>query len=161
VTNPTEAANTARTFYSRLAGGDASKAVSLMSKDATWITVEAWENSIDDELELLSEFITRSMTERYNKGWSFTMNGRGPQEILEYVLNPLVKQGTQYIPSSTEFSEQNDRIVSLGSYKSGGGVRAAEDGKSAYAHVLTVRDGKISRLFQFFYSFSIPDAVLQ
>ena len=160
MTNPTEAANTARTFYAALAGGDATKAVSLMSKDATWVTVEAWGNSIDDELKLLSEFITRSMTERYNKGWSFTVNGRGPQEILEYVLNPLAKQGTQYIPSSTEFKEQNDRIVSLGSYKSGG-ARAAEDGKSASAHVLTVRDGKISRLFQFFYSFSIPDAVLQ
>ena len=158
--NRNEAANTARTFYAALAEGNAAKAVSLMSKDATWVTVEALGNSIDDELKLLSEFITRSTSEQYEKGWSFTMNGRGPREILEFVLNPLAQQGTEYVPSSTEFKEENDRIVSLGDYRNGGG-RVSEAGKSAYAHVLAIRDGKIYRLLQYLYSFSSSEAVLQ
>lgn len=95
------------------------------------------------------------MTERYNNGWVFTMNDRGPQEILEYVLNPLLEQGTQFIPSSTEFKAENDRIISLGSYK-GGNVRATGDETSAYVHVLTVRDGQnltpISVFLHAFYS---------
>ena len=159
MTNRNRAANTARTFYAAIAEGNAAKAVSLMSKEAIWVTVEALGNSIDDELELLSEFITRSGSEQYGEGWSITMNGRGPREILEYVLNPLAQQGTEYVPSSTEFKEESDRIVSLGDYKNGG-RRVGEAGKSGYAHVLAVRNGKIYRLLQFLYSFSVSEAVL-
>ena len=160
MTNSTEAANTAGAFYGALESGDSAKAASLLSRDATWVTVQAFDNATDGELKRLAEFITRSVSERYNSGWSFTVNGRGPKEILEYVLEPLREQGAQYIPSSTEFKEEDDRIISVGNYKNGG-VRAAENGKSSYAHVLTVKDGKISQLYQFFYTLSIPVGTLQ
>lgn len=79
VTNPTESVNTARTFYAALAGGDATKGASHVSKvEGCYLSNHrSLGNSSDDELMLLSEFITRLMAERYNKGWPFTMSGCG------------------------------------------------------------------------------------
>jgi len=156
MTGNTEAVNTAHAFYSALNIGDQATTQSLLSKDITWITVGAWMNPIADELQLLSEFINHSISEYYAKGWSLSMNGRGPQEVLDH----LTQKHAHFIPSSVEFNPASGKIIALGSYK-GSDTHVDEDEGLRYAHVLSIEDGKISRVMQFFYTFSASPLPLQ
>jgi hypothetical protein len=113
MTENTEAVNTANAFYSALNVGDGTTTQSLLSKEITWITVKAWMNPIADELQLLSEFIDRSISEYYAGGWSLTMNGRGPQEVLDH----LAQKHAHFVPSSVELKPASGKIIALGSYK--------------------------------------------
>jgi len=157
MTGSTEAVNTAHAFYSALNIGDGITTQSLLSRDITWITVGAWMNPITDELQLLSEFINRSISEYYAKGWSLTMNGRGPQEVLDR----LTQKHARFVPSSVEFKPTSGKIVVQGSYTGSSDTHVDEDEELRYAHVLSIEDGKISRVMQFFYSFPASPLTLQ
>ena len=153
-------ADIVRKFYSALAVRDTDTAIGLMTADAEWITMEAWENLGEDEVKLLSDCVTAAVAERFGKGWAFKMNGRGPQEIAEFVLNPLLKYGSGFEPSPSEFRTENDKIVWLGNYNyvhSTTGERA----DTSYAHVYTIKEGKIARLYQFFYALPTPEGSVQ
>lgn len=153
-------ADIVRKFYSALAVRDTDKAASLMTADAEWITMEAWRNLEEDELKLLSDFVTAAVTERYAAGWVFKMNGRGPQEIVDFVLDPLLKHGSGFEPSPSEFRTENDKIVWLGNYNYVHSTTGERDNTS-YAHVYTIKKGKIARLYQFFYTLSTPEGSVQ
>jgi ketosteroid isomerase-like protein len=144
-------ADTVRTFYSAIAARDVEKSKNMMTSDVEWITVGVWpESAEDDEVKLLSAFIAQTLADRYGKGWTFTMQGRGPEEVAENVLRPFVEDGSTFSPSPVEFRAEKDKVVWLGSLtmidKPSGQYTDL-----AYAHVWTVSTGKLSRLHQFSY----------
>ncbi len=47
----------------------------------------------DDGLRPLSDFLAEALKGQFGSGLVFKMNGRGPQEIFEYVLSPLLEKG--------------------------------------------------------------------
>lgn len=150
-------ADTVRSFYSAIAAGDVETSMSLMANDVEWVTVEVWPPSEDnDELTQLSAFIAQTLADRYGGGWAFKVGGRGLQEVAQHVLLPFVEEGSSFVPSSIEFLAEDDKVVWLGSLtRIDGpfGVRA----DVAYAHIWTIRDGKIARLRQFSYTPRIPE----
>src|SRR5580704_10836398 len=91
-------ADIVRSFYSALAVGDTDATMALLSDNVRWFTMTAWQNPEEDEMKLLTDFISLALAEKYASWWVYKLNGRAPQEVLEYVLNPLLKAGSGFIP---------------------------------------------------------------
>jgi len=119
-----------RNFYDKLASGDAVGALGLMASDVEWITM-----------------------------WHYKVDGRGPERVAEGLFKPLVAEWSRFALVPNEFITEGDTVVSLGDFT---GVHG-ETGKTAearYAHVWTVRDGKITRFRQYIDTLAIAEARL-
>lgn len=115
-------------FYDRLAAGDAPGALDLMAPDIEWTTM-----------------------------WHYKVEGRGPDRVAEGLFRPLMAEWTTFSLVSTEFITEGETVVSLGDFT---GVHAATGKRSdaRYAHVWTVRDGKIARFRQYIDTLAIAEA---
>ena len=117
-----------RSFYAKLESGDAPGALGLMAPDIEWITM-----------------------------WHYKVEGRGPGPVAEGLFKPLMAEwkSVSFVP--TEFIAEAETVVSLGDFK---GVHGAT-GKTCearYAHVWTVKDGKIARFRQYIDTLAIAEA---
>jgi hypothetical protein len=63
---------------------------------------------------------------------------------LDYLLEPLSAGWDGFSAKAHEFIAQGDRVVSLGTY-SGTFKKTGRSFSAAFAHVWTVRDGKLAR----------------
>ncbi len=111
----TSPTDTVRDFYARLSVGDAPGALGLMATNIEWNTM-----------------------------WHYKVNGLGPQAVAEGLLMPLMAEWSSFALVADEFVAEGERVVSLGRFT---GVHGAS-GKpvdAAYAHVWTIRDGRIRR----------------
>ena len=117
-----------RDFYDRLAVADAPGALGLMAPDIEWTTM-----------------------------WHYKVEGRGPAAVAEGLFKPLMAEWTRFSLVPTEFVADGDTVVSLGDFT---GVHGAT-GKNAdarYAHVWTVRDGRITSFRQYIDTLAIAEA---
>ena len=117
-----------RSFYDKLASGDAAGALGLMAPDIEWITM-----------------------------WHYQVDGRGPERVAEGLFKPLMAEWSTFALVPTEFITESDTVVSLGDFT---GVHGAT-GKKAdarYAHVWTVKDGKIARFRQYIDTLAVAEA---
>lgn len=117
-----------RSFYDKLAAGDAPGALGLMAPDIEWITM-----------------------------WHYKVEGRGPERVAEGLFKPLAAEWSSFALVPTEFIADGDTVVSLGEFT---GVNRAT-GKKAdarYAHVWTIKDGKITRFRQYIDTLAIAEA---
>ena len=122
------ATDTVRAFYDRLAAGDAPGALALMADDIEWITM-----------------------------WHYKVDGRGPHFVAEGLLKPLMAEWASFALRSTEFVTQDETVVSLGRFTGVHG-RSGKPVDAAYAHVWTVRDGKIARFRQYIDTLAVASA---
>jgi len=117
-----------RDFYNRLATGDAPGALGLMAADIQWTTM-----------------------------WHYKVEGRGPGPVAEGLFKPLMAEWASFSFVSTEFIAEGETVVSLGAFK---GVHAitGKTSEARYAHVWTVRDGKIATFRQYIDTLAIAQA---
>jgi ketosteroid isomerase-like protein len=117
-----------RDFYAALSAGDAPRALGLMAADIEWITM-----------------------------WHYKVDGRGPQKVAEGLLEPLMAEWSSFGLKPEAYIADGETVVSLGRFT---GVHA-KTGKSAdagYAHVWTVRGGRIARFRQYIDTLAVAEA---
>lgn len=88
--------------------------------------------------------------------WHYKVDGRGPDKVAEGLFKPLIAEWASFGLVPTEFTE-GETVVSLGDFT---GVHGAT-GKASnarYAHVWTVRDGKITTFRQYIDTLAIEQA---
>jgi len=118
----------ARAFYDKLAVRDAAGALSLMAPDIEWITM-----------------------------WHYKVDGRGPERVAEGLFKPLMAEWSRFSLIPTDFITEGDTVVSLGDFT---GVHAAtgKPVEARYAHVWTIKDGRITRFRQYIDTLAIAEA---
>jgi ketosteroid isomerase-like protein len=122
------ATETIRAFYAALGQSDAPSALGLMADNIEWHTM-----------------------------WHYKVDGRGPQQVAEGLLRPLMAEWSSFALTPTDYIADGNRVVSLGRFT---GVHGAS-GKpvdAAYAHVWEVADGKIQRFRQYIDTLAIAEA---
>ena len=119
-----------RSFYDKLATGDAPGALGLMAPDIEWITM-----------------------------WHYKVEGRGPERVAEGLFKPLVAEWSRFTLVPTEFIAEGDTVVSLGDFTGVHGM-TGKTAEARYAHVWTVRDGKITRFRQYIDTLAVAEARL-
>lgn len=124
----TTATEIVRSFYDKLKAGDAPGALGLMAPDIEWITM-----------------------------WHYKVDGRGPERVAEGLFKPLVAEWSSFALVPTEFIANGDTVVSLGNFTGVHGT-TGKHAEAGYAHVWTVRDGKIIRFRQYIDTLAVADA---
>ena len=112
-------------FYDKLKFGDAPGALRLMASDIEWITM-----------------------------WHYQVIGRGPERVAEGLLKPLMAEWSRFALTPSEFIANGDDVVSLGEFTGVHGV-TGKAARARYAHVWTVKDGKITRFRQYIDTLAI------
>ena len=125
MTKPTEVI---RSFYDKLAAGDATSALGLMAPDIEWITM-----------------------------WRYKVNGRGPERVAEGLFKPLAAEWSSFALNPTEFIAEGDTVVSLGDF-TGVHRTTGKKAEARYAHVWTVKDGEITRFRQYIDTLAVAEA---
>ena len=69
---------------------------------------------------------------------------RSPQEVLDKLLIPLARDWDRFSARAHDFIAQGDRVVTLGEY-SGTFKATGKSMTAAFAHVWTIRDGRLAR----------------
>jgi len=124
----TSAIDIVRAFYAALGQGDAPVALGLMAEDIEWNTM-----------------------------WHYKVEGRGPQNVAEFLLKPLMAEWSSFALTPTEYIADGNTVVSLGRFT---GVHGAS-GKTveaAYAHVWDVDGGRIQRFRQYIDTLAVAEA---
>ena len=117
-----------RRFYDNLKAADAPGALSLMAHDIEWTTM-----------------------------WYYKVVGRGPERVAEGLFKPLMAEWSSFAIEPTEFVMDGDTVVSLGRFTAVHGSTGKQV-EAGYAHVWTVKDGKISRFRQYIDTLAIAEA---
>jgi hypothetical protein len=117
-----------RSFYDKLKAGDAPGALDLMAPDIEWIAM-----------------------------WHYRVNGRGPERVAEGLFKPLMAEWSSFALEPTEFIANGDTVVSLGRFTGVHGTTGKRV-EASYAHIWTVRDGKITRFRQYIDTLAIAEA---
>jgi uncharacterized protein len=118
----TEAETIMRHFYGALARGDSGAAFALFSPTIEWTSAER------------SPYYAGTVT--------------GTEAIVAKVFAPINQDFDGFASTPSDFVSQDDRIVSFGVYTG----RAKIGGRALnapFAHVWTVRDGRIVRFIQY------------
>ena len=117
-----------RSFYDKLASGDAAGALGLMAPDIEWITM-----------------------------WHYKVDGSGPERVAEGLFKPLMAEWSSFSLVPTEFITEGDTVVSLGDFTGVHGA-TAKKADARYAHVWTVKGGKITRFRQYIDTLAVAEA---
>ena len=117
-------------FYHKLLVGDTAGTLGLMAPDIEWITM-----------------------------WHYKVDGRGPERVAEGLFKPLAAEWSSFALVPTEFIVDGGTVVSLGDF-TGTHVATGKIAKARYAHIWTVRDGKITRFRQYIDSLAVAQARL-
>ena len=115
MTTPLE---TVKGFYEALARGDVAAVLALLADDVEWTEAERFPY--------------------YGGVW------RGPQAVLNNLLVPLARDWQDFAARADEFVTEGDTVVTLGAY-SGVYKRTGRAMCANFAHVWTVRDGRLAR----------------
>lgn len=110
--------DTVRRFYDALGCGDVATVLSLLDAQVEWTEAERFPY--------------------YSGTW------HGPQTVLNNLLVPLSVEWEGFSANAHEFIAEGDRVVSLGTY-AGTFKKSGRSFSAAFAHVWTVRDGKLVR----------------
>jgi len=112
------ATDTVRAFYDALGRGDVPGLLGLLHPDLHWTEAQGFPY--------------------YSGVW------RQPQDVLDKLIVPLMRDWDQFSAVADDFIAQGDRVVSLGAY---GGVSKATGKtlRAPFAHVWRVADGKLQR----------------
>lgn len=108
---------TVKNFYDCLARGDVPGLIATLHSSLSWTEAEGFPY--------------------YGGTWS------SPQEIVDNLLIPLNRDWEGFSATAHEFIESGDRAVALGNY-SGTSKATRKTVRAPFAHVWTVRDGKIA-----------------
>ncbi|MGY4313548.1 nuclear transport factor 2 family protein [Bradyrhizobium sp. JR3.5] len=117
-----------RSFYDRLAAGDAPGALGLMAPDIEWITM-----------------------------WHYKVDGRGPERVAEGLFKPLAAEWSSFALVPTEFIAEGNTVVSLGDFTGVHGA-TGKKAEARYAHVWIVKDGKITHFRQYIDTLAVAEA---
>ena len=107
---------TVRSFYNALRGGDVQGVIAVLDDKVAWTEAEYFPY--------------------YSGTW------RGPQAVVENLLVPLSRDWDGFQATPSEFIEQGERVISLGTY-SGTYKKSGRQLTVAFAHAWVVRKGKI------------------
>jgi uncharacterized protein len=110
--------DTVRGFYDALGRGDVPGVLALLQSELEWTEAERFPY--------------------YDGTW------RSPQEILNKLLVPLARDWEGFSAKAHDFIAEGDRVVSLGVY-SGTFKSTGRSMTARFAHVWTVRDGRIAK----------------
>jgi len=124
----TTATDIVRSFYDKLATGDAPGALDLMAPDVEWTTM-----------------------------WHYQVEGRGPEKVAQGLFEPLVAEWSSFALIPGEFITEGETIVSLGDFTGVHGT-TGKTSNARYAHVWTIRDGRIARFRQYIDTLAIAEA---
>ncbi len=124
----TGATDLVRSFYTKLKEGDAAGALGLMAPDIEWLTM-----------------------------WRYEVEGRGPERVAEDIFKPLMVEWSSFALEPSDFIADGDTVVSLGRFIAVHGATGKRT-EAGYAHVWTVKDGRIARFRQFTDTLSIAEA---
>jgi uncharacterized protein len=69
---------------------------------------------------------------------------RSPQEVLDKLLIPLARDWDRFSARAHDFIAQGNRVVTLGEY-SGTFKATGKSMTASFAHVWTIRDGRLAR----------------
>jgi ketosteroid isomerase-like protein len=114
----TTSIDTVRGFYDALGRGDVPGVLALLQSELEWTEAERFPY--------------------YSGTW------RSPQEILNKVFIPLARDWDGFSAKADDFIAEGDRVVSLGVY-SGIFKSTGRSMTAPFAHVWTVRDGRIAK----------------
>ena len=114
----TSPVDTVRDFYAVLAKGDVPGVVALLHPTLEWTEAQGFPY--------------------YSGTW------RTPQEVIEKLLAPLMRDWDDFSADVDDFIVQGDRVVSLGSY-AGVSKTTGKAMRSPFAHVWRVTDGRLAR----------------
>lgn len=117
-----------RSFYEKLKVGDAAGALGLMAADIEWTTM-----------------------------WHYKVVGRGPERVAEGLFKPLKAEWSRFALEPDEFIADGDAVVSLGQFTGVHGT-TGKIVEARYAHVWTVKDGKIARFRQYIDTLAVAEA---
>lgn len=117
-----------RSFYTKLKAGDAPGVLGLMASDIEWTTM-----------------------------WHYKVDGRGPERVAEGLFKPLMAEWSSFALEPSEFIVDGDTVVSLGRFTGVHGSTGKQT-EAGYAHVWTVKDGKITRFRQYIDTLAIAEA---
>ena len=117
-----------RSFYTKLKAGDVPGALGLMASDIEWTTM-----------------------------WHYKVDGRGPERVAEGLFKPLMAEWSSFALEPSEFIVDGDTVVSLGRFTGVHGSTGKQT-EAGYAHVWTVKDGKITRFRQYIDTLAIAEA---
>lgn len=110
--------DTVRAFYAAVGRGDVPGVVSLLHPDPHWTEAEGFPY--------------------YSGTW------RHPQDVVEKLLVPLMRDWDGFSAVAEDFIVQDDRVVSLGVY-AGVSKATGRAMRAPFAHVWRVRDGQLAR----------------
>jgi ketosteroid isomerase-like protein len=110
--------DTVRGFYDALGRGDVPGVLALLQSKLEWTEAERFPY--------------------YSGTW------RSPEEILDKLLIPLARDWNGFSAKAHDFIVEGDRVVSLGVY-SGIFKQTGRSMTAPFAHVWTVRDGRIAK----------------
>jgi ketosteroid isomerase-like protein len=129
MTTPTDLV---RAFYVSLARGDVPGLLSLLHPDLEWTEAEGFPY--------------------YSGTW------RRPQDVLEKLLKPLMRDWDDFSAVADDFVTEGDRVVSLGAYV---GVNKATGKamRAPFAHVWRIADGRLKRFDMYTDTLLIARAV--
>lgn len=83
---------------------------------------------------------------------------RGPDRVMDDLIHRLVTEWDGFRVTPEDFIEGGNRIVCLGTY--GGTYKATgKSFRSRFAHVWTLRDGKVCQFIQYADTAKIQDAI--
>jgi ketosteroid isomerase-like protein len=124
----TNARDIVRSFYDKLSTGDTPGALGLMAPDIEGTTM-----------------------------WHYKVDGRGPEKVAEGLFKPLMAEWSSFSLVPTEFITGGETVVSLGDFTGVHGT-TGKTSNARYAHVWTVRDGKIATFRQYIDTLAIAAA---
>jgi len=124
----TTAREIVRDFYDKLSTCDAPGALGLMAPDIEWTTM-----------------------------WHYRVDGRGPERVAEGLFKPLMAEWSSFSLVPTEFIAEGETVVSLGEFTGVHGT-TGKTSRARYAHVWTIRGGKISAFRQYIDTLAIAAA---
>ena len=119
---------TVQDFYAAIGASDIERAMSLMTDDIEWITM-----------------------------WHYKVIGRGPEHVAEGLFKPLMAEWLSFALDPAEFIVDGETVVSLGRF-SGVHGSTGKQAEAGYAHVWTVKNGKITRFRQYIDTLAIAEA---
>jgi ketosteroid isomerase-like protein len=123
-----------RAFYDAVSRTDAATLVSLLHADLHWTEAEGFPY--------------------YSGTW------RRPQEVLDKLLEPLMRDWDNFSAVADDFIVEGDRVVSLGIY-SGVNKATGKAMRAPFAHVWRVVDGKLARFDMYTDTLLIHRAIAQ
>ena len=122
---------TIQNAYAAFAKGDVPSVLQLMDADIEWTEAE---------------------------GFPYGGTYHGQQAIVENVFMKLATEWNGYCVEPEEFLNAGDRIVALGNY-SGTYKATGKSMKVPFAHVWTLRDGKLVKFVQYTDTLKVSEAL--